>query len=217
MYEVDSRKWNFDFTGGVPIVGADGDYEFESIPASDVPQFYREKTMRSRKVNAKRNLSPVSDTVEAPDEALFVVEPDGPLLVASTSKEVNSYEKPVTRSSSAKKTSEQKEADTLKQTKLTNYMPVRKRRSEVCLITAAASVQRSASIDANISIPKEKRGNKIGNINKGAPKRPLRFVPPNIPKSSVSDSALASSPRSPPPKKGTTSRRSRRPVEAGDY
>lgn len=222
MYEVDSRKWNFDFAGGVPIVGPGGDYDFESVSASDVPSFYRESTTRPRKNIVRRDSSPISDTLEAPVEPLFVVEPNEPqLLVASTSAEIVGYEKPVTRSSSIKKASEQQEADTLKQTKLTNYMPVRKRRSETCLVTASVSMSRSTSIDSSITSTKEKRGNKTGNNNKGAPKRPLRFATPNVPKaaqSSVSDSAIVSSPRSPPTKKGTgTSRRARRPVEAGDY
>ncbi|EGT43028.1 hypothetical protein CAEBREN_32167 [Caenorhabditis brenneri] len=219
MYEVDSRRWNFDFAGGVPIVGNGGDYEFESVSASDVPVFYREQAMRPRKPVGRRDSTPVSDTVEAPEDTLFVVEPvESQLLVASTSSV--GYEKPVTRSSTAKKPDAQQDADTLKQTKLTNYMPVRKRRSETCLITASVSMNRSISIDS--TTPREKRGNKAGNNNnnnKGAPKRPLRFVPPNLPKpaqSSISDSALVSSPRSPPAKKGSTTRRSRRPVEAGD-
>lgn len=218
MYEVDSRKWNFDFAGGVPIVGNGGDYEFESVSASDVPAFYREQTMR-RKAVGRRDSSPISDTVETPGDTLFVVEPtESQLLVASTSSV--GYEKPVTRSSTAKKPNSQQDAGTLKQTILTNYMPVRKRRSETCLVTASVPMNRSISIDS--TTPKEKRGNKAGNNNnnKGAPKRPLRFVPPNLPKpaqSSVSDSALVSSPRSPPAKKGIITRRSRRPVEAGDY
>lgn len=221
MYEVDSRRWNFDFAGGVPIAGTGGEYDFESVSASDVPDFYREQAVRSRKTVARRESTPISDTVEAPEEALFVVEPAEAqqLLVASTSN--IGYEKPVTRSSTAKKPSVQQDVDTLKQTKLTNYMPVRKRRSETCLVTATVSMSRSISIDSTITIPKEKRGNKPGNNNnKGAPKRPLRFVPANLPRgaqSSVSDSALVSSPRSPPAKKGTITRRSRRPVEAGDY
>ncbi|EFP05155.1 CRE-CKI-2 protein [Caenorhabditis remanei] len=219
MYREESRKWNFDFAGGVPLVGAEGDIDFVSIPASDVPEFYREKIIRTRKTITRRDVSPVSDTLEAPEEPLFVVEPSEPqLLLASTSHEIEEYIKPVTRSSSAKN---QQEVDTLKQTKLTNYMPVRKRRSETLPASGAVLMSRSISIDSNFATQKEKRGIKLGNNNKGAPKRPLRFVPPNIPKSaqsSVSDSALVSSPRSPPAKKTTvTSRRSRRPIEAGDF
>ncbi|CAD45597.1 Cyclin-dependent kinase inhibitor domain-containing protein [Caenorhabditis elegans] len=222
MYKKDSRKFNFDFSGGVPIVGSRGDYEFESISASEVPSFYREKIVRPRKIIARRNSTPVSDTVEMPSESPPVVESnETPLLIASTSTEVTVYEKPVTRSSAAKQSIEQQETYNLKQTKLTNYMPVRKRRSETCLVTAAVSMSRSVSIDSSMESCKEKRGSKIVHNNKGAPKRPLRFVASNVPKSaqsSTSDTVLVSSPRSPPAKKMTTStRRSRRPIEAGDF
>ena len=98
MYREESRKWNFDFAGGVPLVGAEGDIDFVSIPASDVPEFYREKTIRTRKTITRRDVSPVSDTLEAPEEPLFVVEPSEPqLLLASTSHEIEEYIKPVTR------------------------------------------------------------------------------------------------------------------------
>uniref|UniRef100_A0A8R1HYF4 CDI domain-containing protein n=1 Tax=Caenorhabditis japonica TaxID=281687 RepID=A0A8R1HYF4_CAEJA len=124
MYKEDSRKWNFDFSGGVPIVGPGGDYQFESISASDVPHFYHDRTIRSsRKIIRRREYTPVSDTVEAPEELqkqlLLVNEPEQQLLIASTSGHVQSYVKPVTRSSTAKKATEQQEVDTLKQTKLT--------------------------------------------------------------------------------------------------
>lgn len=223
MYQESSRKWNFDFAGGVPIVGAEGEYDYESVAASDVPSFYREQNVRPRKHNSRRGASPaVSDTVEVPDESLFVVETNEPqLLVESTSQDSEEYEKPVTRSITAKQANEHQDADSLKQTKLTNYMPVRKRRSETCLVTASVTMNRSISTDSSVAALREKRGSKNGNNNKGAPKRPLRFVPPNLPKtahSSVSDSALVSSPRSPPTKKSVkTTRRSGRPIGAGDF
>ncbi|ULU05451.1 hypothetical protein L3Y34_017846 [Caenorhabditis briggsae] len=215
MYAEESRKWNFDFAGGVPLVGAQGDYEYESVAASEVPSFYRETTVRPRK-HARHEHSPAaSDTVEIPEEALFVVEQNEPQhSIASTSQGPTDYEKPVTRASVANKTHDHQDADSLKQTKLTNYMPVRKRRSETCLVTAAVSMNRSVSMDSTAAPQKEKRGSKHGNNNKGAPKRPLRFVPPNLPKpaqSSISDSVLVSSPRSPPAKKSAkTSRRAGR-------
>lgn len=220
MYQEDSRRWNFDFVGGVPLTEAQGDYEYEPVDASDVPTFYREPTRR-RKPNVRPDASPaVSDTVEVPDE--LVVRPNEPeLSVQSTSQKREEYEKPVTRSSSSKKTHEHQVRDSLKQTKLTNYLPVRKRRSETSLVTAAVPMNRSVSTDSHATVQKEKRGSQLGNNNKGAPKRPLRFVPPNLPKtaqSSVSDSALVSSPRSPPNKKKVQqARRSERSIGAGDF
>ncbi|CAI2342352.1 unnamed protein product [Caenorhabditis sp. 36 PRJEB53466] len=220
MHAEDSRRWNFDFVGGVPLVGAHGDFQFESVAAADVPDFYRERTAHARKTIRRRESSPFSDTVEVPDEQLFVMESptesEPQLLAPSTSKNMETtYEKPVTRSSTVSQmANEQQEVAMLKQTKLTNYMPVRKRRSETCLAAATASLGRSVSSESTVASQKEKRG-KMNN-NKGAPKRPLRFVSSNTPKpsSSVSDTAITA--HSPPPKK-MSSRRARRATGAGDF
>ncbi|CAB3404102.1 unnamed protein product [Caenorhabditis bovis] len=201
LYDKDKRKWNFDFVNNVPIELGAGDYHFEAVPAEEVPHFYHERQLRSRK----------------PPPRLIPEEEHQPAC-SSTSMQ-SEYTKPVTRSATRltiRHANETIKKSELKQTKLTNYMPVRKRLREPGMV-------RSASVDVMSelvlkSAPKKSVGvrrQKSEHHEKAKSADHKNDTPNKL--SSVSDTAIVASPRSPPAKKFPRRQRVSGTSGAGDY
>lgn len=126
LQQEQNERWNFDFANELPL-GAAGRYQFTPVAESDVPAFYRSKTIPAR----RRRSSAAAEENEAPLTALL----DYPSASAASSASSSV--------ASPQPTPDGLVADSLeleparvsatpavkRQKKITDHLPVRKRRA----------------------------------------------------------------------------------------
>ncbi|CAD6191752.1 unnamed protein product [Caenorhabditis auriculariae] len=161
--KANREKYGFDFSKDVPLKG--GEYDFEPVPMADIPQVYHPRVVRPKK---KRE---VVEEVEEEVEERVEINVEEP----STSKRV-------TRSSARLIKEKSLEEDkTLKQAKLTNYMMVRKRRSESNLLDRRLTKDSSEPIKGD-SEPRDlgftpRKSHRLKHSHESeAPRSPFRFA-----------------------------------------
>uniref|UniRef100_A0A8R1HNY9 CDI domain-containing protein n=1 Tax=Caenorhabditis japonica TaxID=281687 RepID=A0A8R1HNY9_CAEJA len=120
--EEQCKLWGFDFELGMPLPDR-ADVEYEFIPASDVPEFYRNKTLSVNTSTSSLDLSsttltPLSSPSTSDKDASLLAESNSSFEEVENSKTWKFREPPTPRKSPTKR-----------QQKMTDYMTVTKKLS----------------------------------------------------------------------------------------